>query len=73
MKKLFLLLTFLLFSCQKTSKTNVTNIDENLSYFKDNKTNLCFASISSTTSNNWKIISITYVPCDSLTKYNILK
>lgn len=46
-------------------------IQNNISYFKDESTGLCFASISSISYAGYKMTSIACVPCDSLKKIGI--
>jgi regulatory protein YycI of two-component signal transduction system YycFG len=56
---------------QVNTSTNIKELKNNIEYFKDERTGLCFAVISSsisgyaTTSN---AVSITCVPCDSIKK-----
>lgn len=69
MKKILIVfgMVLLMSACQISDKTNVQKIGNNITYFKDAKTGLCFAavnSISSSSSNSYT--SITCVPCDSL-------
>lgn len=75
MKKLLLILLLSLTaaSCSRQSNRNVTsqNVLDNITYFKDPKTGLCFASINSVTYNFQWVTSITCVPCDSLKKIGI--
>ena len=71
MNKIALLLLTIVFICscsteQINNKSNVTEITNNIVYFKDYKTGLCFASVNSITSNLYTVASITCVPCDSL-------
>lgn len=60
----------LLCSCQSNTKVDVSEISDELTYFRDEKTNLCFATINSQSSAGYFTTSITCVPCDSV-KYNI--
>lgn len=54
-------------SCQFNDSVNVEDVKDHLTYFKDDRTNLCFSSIASTnTSSLTQSVSITCVPCDSL-------
>lgn len=63
----YTVLAVVLTGCQFSGESNVKDIKENLVYFKDEKTNLCFAAINSTnTSSLTETTSITCVPCDSL-------
>lgn len=68
MKKTLFLLTILVLcgSCQTNSESDVGKIIENLTYFKDPSTNLCFATINSSDRYGFKVVSITCVPCDSV-------
>lgn len=67
MKKLILLTIMVIgiLSCQDNSPANVEKLNE-LTYFKDGRTGLCFAAINSLTYGGGKVTSITCVPCDSL-------
>lgn len=66
---IILLLMFIsfFFSCgeQVVSETKTNNMS-NIIYFKDGKTNLCFAGITFASYGGYEITSITCVPCDSL-------
>lgn len=66
MKKLlvFLVLLIALGSCIKTPSEieNLTKIE----YFRDTRTGLCYATITSWTELGYIVRSITCVPCDSL-------
>ena len=60
---LFVILT----SCQISSDINSAEVKENMIYFKDERTGLCFAAVGSTNSSSLsKDVSFTCVPCDSL-------
>ena len=62
-------LTTLLASCTlPVSLDSYENVDiaENISYVKDKRTGLCFATIASTSMGFFSIISITEVPCDKV-------
>ena len=61
----FLFLVLLLCSC-KTELTEDTIIQKEISYFKDKRTNLCFASVYSTSYNGYEVVSITHVPCENV-------
>lgn len=54
----FLLLTLIFCSC----KTNEQKVATTISYFKDEKSNLCFAYFK----NAGGELSITYVPCENV-------
>lgn len=67
MKKIaLLLLLFFVASCQMTEKTDIKQIKENLTYFKDERTGLCYAVVNSISTQGGSYTSITCVPCDSL-------
>lgn len=69
MKKMLLVVILItLFSCQNNSKTDVLKLKNGITYFKDDETNLCFATINSSTYGGYEIVSITCVPCDSIKK-----
>ena len=54
-------------SCQFNSKPDTNEIKDNLVYFKDPRTGLCFAAVNSTNTKSLSnSSSITCVPCDSL-------
>lgn len=73
LRNLVAVLAVVLTGCQLSSESYVKGIKKNLVYFKDEKTNLCFAAINSiTTSSLTESTSISCVPCDSL-KNVILK
>lgn len=69
MKQIFLvILTFLCFSaCEEPNRTTkietINNVKRQISYFKDPYTNLCFATLSSTTYYSYIVVSFTCVPC----------
>lgn len=66
-KSIFIIsLALIFFGCQSTEQTDTSEISDNLSYFKDSRTGLCFAAINSNTKDGWEVISITCVPCDSV-------
>lgn len=69
MKYFFILLAFLLSSCQQTLPTDTGNISDQLTYFKDARTGLCFAAINSVNYGGYSTTSITCVPCDSLRRF----
>jgi hypothetical protein len=72
MKKVILLISIVvfMFSCKKLEyiKGNTTHNEQiaNIEYFKDKRTNKCFASFS-----NGNGLMITCVPCDSLVELQI--
>jgi hypothetical protein len=57
-----------LLSCQSTTRPNTKSLGNDVTYFKDTITNLCFGAIASQTNTPYDIVSITCVPCDSLKK-----
>lgn len=62
-----LMLAVVLPSCQINEKPNTKEIQENIVYFKDPNTGLCFAAVNSTNTKSLSnSSSITCVPCDSL-------
>lgn len=68
MKKLFTIITIttlLLVACQSDIERN-EEVKERLSYFKDDRTGLCFAQISSMSYAGYYTVSIAAVPCDSV-------
>lgn len=76
MKNLYLFFSvitiiFLATGC-KNANTRMATEEENkkvvdaISYIKDKETDLCFATIKSTSYAGWEIISITNVPCDKI-------
>lgn len=72
MKKLILFFAvIMLASCQMNDITDNSKIIENITYFKDERTGLCFASVNSHSYGANVITSITCVPCDSLKKIGI--
>lgn len=72
MKKLILFFAvIMLASCQINDTTDNSKIIENITYFKDERTKLCFASVNSYSYGSRVITSITCVPCDSLKKIGI--
>lgn len=68
MKKIiFLSLICIVSSCQFTERTNIDKIEDNITYFKDSRTGLCFAAINSLSLKSLnEFVSITCVPCDSV-------
>jgi hypothetical protein len=73
MKIKFLLLTILFTGCQLSEKPDVDDIKENLVYFKDERTNLCFAAVNSRSSKSLsETSSIACVPCDSLKNVQVI-
>jgi hypothetical protein len=75
MGKIVLMIMVLLVSlsgCQVNEKPEVNSIKENLVYFKDDRTGLCFAAVNSTNTKSLSnSTSISCVPCDSLKNVEI--
>ena len=67
----YILIVILLISCQTNYSVETEKVQENLTYFKDEKTNLCFASINSSSYGGYSVTSITCVPCDSLKRVKL--
>ena len=67
-------LVLILIACLNSQQTTTENLDVKfnniLTYFKDERTGLCFATTSSYTTYG-TVVSITCVPCDSLKKIKI--
>lgn len=77
MKKILIVLALivLLVSNSCTYRTQFSEkynyeIIKNITYFKDQRTGLCFAIVS-ITAHSYSVTSITCVPCDSLKNKNI--
>ena len=69
---LIILIASTWFSCQFNSKPNASTILENLVYFKDKNTGLCFVGVNSTNTKSLSnSSSIACVPCDSLKTVNV--
>lgn len=67
-----LLLAVVLQSCQFNSTPEPDSIKENIVYFKDERSGLCFAAINSTNTQSLSnSSSITCVPCDSLKRVDV--
>lgn len=68
----YTVLAVVLTGCQFNSETNVKEVKKNIVYFKDENTNLCFASINSTSTGSLsETTSIACVPCDSLKNVSV--
>jgi hypothetical protein len=65
-KLLIMLLLFGVYSCQINTPTNKEETLGKITYIRDYKTGLCFATINSITYGGFSVTSITCVPCDSL-------
>lgn len=50
-------------ACQWNRKPDVIKGDENIRYFHDSRTDLCFAAMNSQTGEFYSITSIANVPC----------
>ena len=63
-----LLIAILLFSCTVNTSNNVDFKEEDLSYFKDNRTKLCFAVVASRRSASFETtgLGVTNVPCKNV-------
>ena len=67
MKKLIIASCLFLFTgCQSTFEVERLEMEGKISYFKDTRTGLCFACMSSYSDGANMIISIACVPCDSV-------
>ena len=49
-----------------TSKETAKRTALNITYSKDDRTGLCFGSITSTSYSSYKVVSITDVPCEKV-------
>lgn len=56
----------LISSCQINSASDPGEVNNKLTYFKDNSTGLCFATVNSASAGAYQITSIACVPCDSI-------
>lgn len=66
------LLAVVLSSCQFNDKADTDEIKDNIVYFRDSNTGLCFAAINSiNTKSLSSSSSITCVPCDSLKRIKV--
>jgi len=71
MKKIILiLLSITLISCNAEVSTS-EEVKDRITYFKDDRTGLCFAQISSFTHSGFYTVSIATVPCDSVENFLI--
>jgi hypothetical protein len=63
--KIMILLALLAVSC--TQQISISDLDTNkIHYVKDTRTGLCFAYTESASAYNYRIISITCVPCEAV-------
>jgi hypothetical protein len=70
MKRLLIVLALLAVSC--TQQIVISDLDTNkIRYAQDPRTGLCFAYTGSVSADNYKIISLTCVPCNAVE--NLLK
>lgn len=65
-KTLFLLITLLIFSSCEPHKMSSEEAIKEVYYFKDSKSNLCFAGVSKYVYKSGSGIAIACVPCDSV-------
>ena len=65
MKKKLIILFILIASCSSEIE-NSKQAEEEITYIKDGRTNLCFAQKTSYSADGYIITSITCVPCDSV-------
>lgn len=65
--KYFVILVLLFAGCgQSNTEVEPEEVKENMTYFRDDRTGLCFASVNSRTYNAYSVTSISCVPCDSV-------
>jgi hypothetical protein len=64
-----LLFVLILSSCQINTPTDVGNVIGSITYFKDPKTGICFASINSNSYAAQQVVSITTVPCEKVSQF----
>ena len=72
--RLLLLVSFslALTACQFNIKPDAGKISESIVYFKDSRTNICFASVGNLDiANNGVSSDFTCVPCDSLKRVEV--
>ncbi len=69
--KMFLTIVMFLciIGCQVNNVPDNGKIIESISYFKDTRTNLCFASVNSATYGGNQVVSITNVPCKNVENF----
>ena len=73
MKKLVLIIVFMIFGLSSCHRDRITEIKEVLTtmfYFRDSKTGLCYAAVTNYNQDG-NVTCITCVPCDSLKKIGI--
>lgn len=67
-----ILVCLALTGCQLNGKPDAESIKDNLIYFRDEKTGLCFAAVNSMSSKSLSnSSSIACVPCDSLKRVEV--
>ena len=72
MKKTILIFVITISGCQYNDKPDTDSIKDNIAYFKDEQTGLCFAAVNSTNTKSLSnSSSIACVPCDNLIKIGI--
>lgn len=59
-----IVLSLFVLGCQDTDNTNVDSVKKYITYFQDEQTGLCFASVNSTTYVGYEVTSIACVPCE---------
>lgn len=72
MKYLALLFVLLCAGCEGGDAPNAgvaAKAASNVKYSKDERTGLCFASVTSTSYYGYQVVSITNVPCKNVEKY----
>ncbi len=66
MKKLLLVFLLLCCSCESSDTNDIGERTDDITYFRDPKSELCFASVGFVTYGLNEGVSITCVPCDSV-------
>lgn len=59
----FMIILLCLISCQSTTKTEKFDVSD-ITYFRDSRTGICFASLASNGGHMNNIVSITSVDCE---------
>lgn len=67
---IIILVCLIIFGCSGTV-TLPTKPTETITYFKDDRTNLCFAQLGSNSKDLYTITSISNVPCEKVEQYLI--
>jgi hypothetical protein len=65
MKKLFIISLLVLTACNAQVKSS-KDAASRITYFKDERTGLCFGQVVSSTADGWVVTSITTVPCEKV-------